>query len=159
MTTSCQSEEDALSSESQGRGDEAALLVADLYELAGLLRQSGEELAATRGQTQARWQLLSVISEEPFTVAQAARRLGITRQAVQRVANELAADGLAEFAENPEHRTSRLLTLTESGRKTLAEITQAASVFNRQLAEALGDREMTAARRSVRKLVESLRRR
>lgn len=60
--------------------DEMALLVADVFEAAGLLRRSGEAIAATEGQTQARWQLLSVVSEEPLTVAQAARRLGIARQ-------------------------------------------------------------------------------
>lgn len=70
-------------------GREAALLAADVYELAGLLRQAGEEIAAVQGQTQARWQLLSVVSDPPLSIPQAARRLGISRQAVQRVANDL----------------------------------------------------------------------
>ncbi len=86
--------------------DEMALLVADVYELAGLLRRSGEAIAAREGQTQARWQFLSVISGDALTVPQAARRLGVTRQAVQRVANELVDDGLAELVANPDHRTS-----------------------------------------------------
>ena len=42
-----------------------ALLVADVYEAAGVLRKSGEAVAATEGQTQARWQLLSAVSETP----------------------------------------------------------------------------------------------
>lgn len=66
--------------------DEIARLVADVFELAGLLRRSGEVVAAREGHTQARWQLLSVVSDRALTVPQAARRLGVTRQGVQRVA-------------------------------------------------------------------------
>lgn len=62
--------------------DEMALLVADVFELAGLLRRSGKAVAAKEGQTQARWQLLSVVSDQALTVPQAARRLGVTRQGV-----------------------------------------------------------------------------
>lgn len=43
--------------------DEIARLVADVFELAGLLRRSGEVVAAREGHTQARWQLLSVVSD------------------------------------------------------------------------------------------------
>lgn len=136
---------------------EAALLVADVYELAGLLRQAGEEIAAGQDQTQARWQLLSVVSGPPLSVPRAARRLGISRQAVQRVANDLVADGLAEFTANPDHRTSPLLALTDAGEGALAEITGAASRFNRDLAAALGGRRMASLRRDVGAALESLR--
>lgn len=89
--------------------DEIARLVADVFELAGLLRRSGEVVAAREGHTQARWQLLSVVSDRALTVPQAARRLGVTRQGVQRVANDLVVCGLAELRHNPDHRTSPLL--------------------------------------------------
>lgn len=65
--------------------DEIARLVADVFELAGLLRRSGEVVAAREGHTQARWQLLSVVSDRALTVPQAARRLGVTRQVVAEV--------------------------------------------------------------------------
>jgi DNA-binding MarR family transcriptional regulator len=110
-------------------GDEAetfALLVADVYELAGALRRRGEHLAGQVGQTQARWQLLSVVSDEARSVPQAARRLGVSRQAVQRLADELDADGLVRYVTNPQHRRSPLLELTAIGRQTLDGITAAA---------------------------------
>jgi DNA-binding MarR family transcriptional regulator len=138
---------------------EAALLVADVYELAGLLREAGEEIAAGQGQTQARWQLLSVVSDPPLSVPQAARRLGISRQAVQRVANDLVADGLAKFTVNPDHSTSPLLALTDAGDRVLAEITDAASRFNRELAAALGERRVATLRRGVGAALASLRER
>ncbi|MFD4915864.1 MarR family winged helix-turn-helix transcriptional regulator [Streptomyces virginiae] len=134
--------------------DEMALLVADVFEAAGLLRRSGEAIAATEGQTQARWQLLSVVSEEPLTVAQAARRLGIARQGVQRVANDLTREDLAAFRPNPDHRGSPLLTLTPHGRRVLDRITLRAADVHRTLAADITVDEITAARALLRRLVE-----
>ena len=108
-----------------------ALLVADVYEAAGALRRWGETLAAAEGQTQARWQLLSVVSERPLTVPQAARRLGISRQAVQRSADDAVKQGLTSFQPNPEHRSSPLVELTPSGRQVLQNINERAQQFNR----------------------------
>lgn len=138
--------------------DEMALLVADVYELAGLLRRSGEVTAATQGQTQARWQLLSVICEEALTVPQAARRLGITRQGIQRVANDLVEADLAEFQSNPDHRTSPLLALTDNGRDVLEAITERAAVSNSRLAAALGPASLRATHQGIRRLILELKR-
>jgi DNA-binding MarR family transcriptional regulator len=136
--------------------DEFALLVADVYELAGALRRAGDALAATEGQTQARWQLMSAVCEHGLTVPQAGRRLGITRQAVQRVANELVADEFAEFTDNPDHQTSPLLVLTDPGRATLAAMNRRARKTNHRMAERAGPDAVAAARDSVRRLLAVL---
>jgi hypothetical protein len=52
----------------------------DIYEAAGVFRHVGEAIAGAEGQTEVRWQLLSVSSGRSQTVPQAARRLGLTRQ-------------------------------------------------------------------------------
>jgi DNA-binding MarR family transcriptional regulator len=61
--------------------------------------------AAPHGQpqheTQARWQVMWIAGSGHLTVPSIARRLGITRQSVQRVADELVAEGLASFQPNP----------------------------------------------------------
>ena len=136
--------------------DEMALLVADVFELAGLLRRSGEAIAARDGQTQARWQFLSVISDGALTVPQAARRLGVTRQAVQRVANELVRDGLVDLGANPDHQTSPLLTLTEHGSGVLTRISRRAAVENRRLVQAVGAEVVLGTRGGVRILTAAL---
>lgn len=137
-------------------GDEFALLVADVYELAGALRQSGESLATMEGQTQARWQLLSAVSEEGLPVPAAARRLGVTRQAVQRVANDLVAEGLADFTTNPEHRTSPILRLTSTGRASLAAMDRRARTANRRAADRVGADTVTAVRAGIRDILAAL---
>jgi DNA-binding MarR family transcriptional regulator len=126
--------------------DQFALLVADVFELSGLLRRNGEEIARHHGQTQARWQLLSVISEGTWTVPAAANRLGITRQAVQRVADDLVADGRARYVDNPAHRRSPLLELTTAGRGTLVAITEDARRTNEPLLAHLTHDDLEHAR-------------
>jgi DNA-binding MarR family transcriptional regulator len=107
------------------RVDDIALLVADVFEAAGAIRQTGDAIAGTVGQSQARWQVLSVLSDGDWTLATAAGRLGITRQSVRRVVELLVEEGLADFEPNPRHRGSPLVRLTPEGRATLAAITSA----------------------------------
>lgn len=51
----------------------------------------------------------------PLTVPQIARMRPTSRQRMQRLADELAADGLVEFVDNPTHRRSKLVRLTRKG--------------------------------------------
>jgi DNA-binding MarR family transcriptional regulator len=135
--------------------DELPLLIADVFEAAGAMRRQGDRLAGVAGQTQARWQLLSVVTEGEWTVPQAARRLGITRQGVQRVADALAADGLITLGENPDHQRSPLLHLTDHGRDALATITHHARRWHRQLAPSLTPADLATARRVLGALIAS----
>ncbi|MHB9856018.1 MarR family winged helix-turn-helix transcriptional regulator [Streptomyces krungchingensis] len=136
--------------------DEAALLIADVYEAAGALRRLGEQTAGAEGLTQARWQVLSAVSEEPLTVPQAARRLGVSRQNIQRVANDLVELRLAAYVPNPEHRGSPLLTLTPAGTDTLARVTARSEQLHRTLFAAIPEQEIHATRASLRRLLTEL---
>jgi len=51
----------------------------------------------------------------PLTVPQIARMRPTSRQRMQRLADELAAEGIVEFIDNPKHRRSKLLRLTPKG--------------------------------------------
>ncbi|MEU6815369.1 MarR family transcriptional regulator [Streptomyces sp. NPDC046860] len=136
--------------------DEAALLVAEVYEAAGALRRLGERTAGTEGLTQARWQVMSAVSEDPLTVPQVARRLGVTRQNVQRVANDLVQLGLAVFTANPDHRGSPRLGLTGSGAGALGRLTERAEVTHRELFGEIPEDEIRATRTSLRRLLDAL---
>src|SRR5262245_53527310 len=51
----------------------------------------------------------------PLTVPQIAQMRPTSRQRMQRLADELAAEGLVEFINNPKHRRSKLVQLTPKG--------------------------------------------
>jgi DNA-binding MarR family transcriptional regulator len=129
------------------RNVEMGRLVADVYELAGVLRRDGEQVAKLAGQTQARWQVMSVASAGRFSVAMIARRLGITRQSVQRVADEIVTERLASFEPNPDHQRSPLLILTPDGQQTLDTINHTSREHHLQQAAALGEDGITELRR------------
>lgn len=100
------------------------LLIADVYELAGHSRRTSETLARALGQTTARWHVLSVLSDQPRTVAAAARRLGLARQSVQRVVDDLVDTGQVQLRDNPDHARAPLVALTEAGQRTLTALTR-----------------------------------
>ncbi|SFT44616.1 DNA-binding transcriptional regulator, MarR family [Geodermatophilus amargosae] len=134
------------------------LLVADVYELAGTSRRTSEAIAATTGQTSARWHVLSVLSGGPATVATVARRLGLARQSVQRVGDDLVADGLVARHDNPDHRTAPLLALTGAGREALtALVARGDAARARVLTEAgVTARELLDCRDVLRRLTAAL---
>jgi DNA-binding MarR family transcriptional regulator len=131
------------------------LVVADIYELAGLLRDHGNVIARGVGQTQARWQVMSAASADPRTVPQIARRLGVSRQNVQRIADILVSEGWASFESNPDHRGSPHLVLSQRGRAALAQLGKAAAGYHARLARKLADADIAAVHRGLRRLVRA----
>lgn len=131
--------------------------IADVLELAGLFRRVADGIARQEGQTQARWYALSVFSAAPLTVSQAARRLGTSRQAVQRSADDLIARGLAVTEPNPDHRTSPFIILTDEGRAVLARISQAAAAARHSWLPDADANELRSAHAFVKKLTDALR--
>lgn len=132
------------------------LVIADIYELAGAFRERGEAVARTVGQTQARWQVMSAASADPRTVPQIARRLGVTRQNVQRIADLLVAENWASFEPNPDHKGSPYLVLNGRGRGALGKITKAAGQTHAQLARRLAGTDIGALHRGLRRLMQAL---
>ncbi|HTV36026.1 MAG TPA: MarR family winged helix-turn-helix transcriptional regulator [Xanthobacteraceae bacterium] len=132
------------------------IIVADVYELAGRLRDYGGTIARTVGQTQARWQVMSAASGMPHSVPQIARVLGVTRQNVQRIADLLVAEGSAEYRDNPDHRASPHLVLTQRGRTTLDQLTEAADSYHARLARRLSSADIVSLQRGLRRLLEAL---
>jgi DNA-binding MarR family transcriptional regulator len=131
------------------------LLIADIYETAGALRQRGDRIASIAGQTHARWQVLSVLSDGEWTVPRIARRLGVTRQAVQRTADQLSDDGLVEFELNPNHERSPLTRPTVAGLEALAAITASASHWNELAGKGLKTSDLNIARSVLQALSEA----
>jgi DNA-binding MarR family transcriptional regulator len=92
----------------------------------------------------------------PLTVPQIARMRPTSRQRMQRLANELAAEELVEFVGNPNHRRSKLVRLTRKGdaryRKLNARLHAIASTMGADLSEA----EIRRATEIVRQLSDDV---
>lgn len=132
--------------------DDLVQLITDLvlttFQLNGALLRSGDALVGDLGLSSARWQVLGAVAlaTQPPTVAQVARRMGLSRQAVQRIANDLSSEGLVRFVYNPDHKRAKRLELTDAGQTAYAN----AMHRQRRWAEALAtDLDANDLRRSV----------
>ena len=76
----------------------------------------------------------------PLTVPQIAQMRPTSRQRMQRLADELAAEGLVDFIDNPKHQRSKLVRLTPKGdaryRALNARLLSVASTMGLALSEA-----------------------
>ena len=88
-------------------------------ELVEQMAQLREQMARRAGATRASWRVLAAAAGQGRTVPQLARRLGVKRQSVQRLADQFVEAGRARYETNPDHRRSPLLKLTESGEAAL----------------------------------------
>lgn len=126
-------------------GDAFSLLVVRIFQVNGYLLAAGDRLAAPTGQSSARWQVMAAVEQQPRSVADIARLLGLARQSVQRVADLLVADELALYRHNPAHVRAKLLELTPHGRAQLGRITRAQAAWANELSERLGEHPIASA--------------
>lgn len=122
--------------------DENAVALSRLHHACGkalgALSSAGDDLVADLGLTAARTQLLDALAAEgPRSVSQIARTLGLSRQAVQRVADDLVASDLAAYSQNPDHARAQLLALSEQGQAIQAQAAHRKALWLASLAEGL----------------------
>ena len=115
-----------------------------------------QELSAEGGLTAAWWQVLGGILDEPRTVAEIGRRMGMTRQGVQRVADLLVEQGLAEYRPNPAHRRAKLLACTEAGYWAIRKIALVQRPWADRIAAEIGTEALHQALATTRALTQRL---
>jgi len=133
-------------------------LLIEAAHLNDRLTAAGDALVADLGLTSARWQVLGAVvtTGEASTVSDLARTLGLTRQSVQRVANDLVKRGLLRLINNPAHARARLLDLTPKGEQAYTEATRRRQPWAETLAVGLNEDDVRTALRVVKTLNRAL---
>ncbi len=127
-----------------------------VFRLNGQALAIAEELAGPVGLTAAWWQVLATVLRDPLSVADISRLVGTSRQSVQRVADRLVDDGLAEYQPNPAHRRAKLLTPTDEGRSAVRAIAPAHADLAHQLAVEFGEENLRRVLDSLQELSTAL---
>jgi DNA-binding MarR family transcriptional regulator len=140
------------------QGEAATDVVLRAFRANGLFLAAGDVLAAEEGLTAARWQALGALAlaDRPLTVPQIARRMGLTRQAVQASVNRLVSEGLVEADENPDHRRSPLIRLTELGNAKYGRLQRRQTRWINELATGLSRSELETTARVLEELSDRL---
>jgi DNA-binding MarR family transcriptional regulator len=92
----------------------------------------------------------------PLTVPQIAEMRPTSRQRMQRLADELAAEGLVEYIDNPKHRRSKLVRLTPKGDARYGELDDRFLAIASTMGVGLGEADIRRTTEIVRRLSDDL---
>ena len=103
------------------------------------------------------WGLLRSLAEGgPQTVPALARQRPVSRQHIQKLADELARGGLVDFVDNPAHRRSKLVRLTKKGARRYARVNARVGALCDALARECDESDLLAAARALRRLISAI---
>lgn len=123
-----------------------------------LLRATGRRIGAVTATDRGYWGMLrSLKLEGAQTVPQIARSRPVSRQHIQKLANEMIADGVVELVNNPAHKRSKLLQLTPKGEAIFQEITARIAQAAAGLSQDIDAADLQVAVRVLRQLGTKLR--
>jgi DNA-binding MarR family transcriptional regulator len=99
-----------------------------------------------------------LLDRGPMTVPQIAREFAVTRQSVQALVDAGAARSFVALAENPQHRRSHFVTVTELGRDAFADVHRRELANLDRVAADLDPADLALCARVLTDLTERVRR-
>jgi DNA-binding MarR family transcriptional regulator len=137
-------------------GDALTDVIIATFRLDGQLMDIARRLARAGGITATEWRVLGGVLDEPHSVAEIGRLMGMTRQGVQRVADGLVDRGLAEYRPNPAHRRAKWLACTEAGHWTIRQIALVQRPWADRVGREIGTVELNTTLTSIYRLISTL---
>jgi DNA-binding MarR family transcriptional regulator len=131
--------------------DALTALILEIFRLNGRLLMAGDGLVSELGLTSARWQVLGAMATAPgpLPIAHIARNMGLARQSVRRLVDEMARDGLVRLAPNPHHARAKLVLLTPAGERAFAAAHDKQVPWANAIAKGLPAGDIRAAQRTL----------
>lgn len=126
--------------------NEAVLFFHRITFAAEQIHKEGELTAGRRGV------LRGIANTGPLTVPQMARARPVSRQHLQSLVNPLAEEGYVKFIENPAHKRSHLVALTEKGKQHLREHLEREADVMKHVTEIVSPDELRQATETIAKL-------
>lgn len=139
-------------------GKKFTSLLLEVFKLNGLLILKGDRITKESKLSSARWKVLGALAEKngSMTVPSIANKMGQTRQAVQRLANEMVRDDLLFFQDNPNHKRAQLLNLTDKGKDTFKKLEEKQIPWANKIAKEFSEAELQQALTTLQKLIDTL---
>ncbi|MBI5119496.1 MAG: winged helix-turn-helix transcriptional regulator [Rhodospirillales bacterium] len=139
-------------------GSALTSLMLEIFRVNGALLEAGDALTREIGLTSARWQVLGAVAMavEPRPVAYLARSMGLARQSVQRVVDDLMAEGFLAQAPNPHHKRAWLILLTDKGRRAYDAAIDCEVPWANRLAQGLTETQIETALAVLKQLRKEL---
>jgi DNA-binding MarR family transcriptional regulator len=81
-----------------------------------------------------------------------ARNMGLNRQGVQRIVNEMRDERLLDLQPNPHHRRAHLVVLTKRGKEAFEAATRLQTPWANALAKGIGVKELADTHKVIAEL-------
>ena len=137
-------------------------IVLENFSLSGLLVTTGDKMTKPLGLNSARWKILGALaqaqsqSDTLLTVSQVARRMGQSRQAVQRLVDLMEKGDLLSFKDNPNHKRAKLLALTKKGESAYKEMDTIQAPWANQTSEGISVSDLETTLLTLKKISQQL---
>lgn len=107
------------------------------FRFSNLLKTERDRLVEDLGLTSARWQILEImgLQDAPVSAAHVARQLQISRQAVQRVLNDLSKLGMVQLQSDAGDKRAQLVSITARGSDILLELDKRSDALQRKISD------------------------
>lgn len=123
----------------------------------GIIQEAGKKIGAVSETGKRIWALLRILKLcGPKTVPQIAKMRSVSRQYIQRLANDIVEEGYAEYSNNPGHKRSQFLVITPKGEKLFNEVNDAMKKHIEYSAPKFDDSDLLAADRVLKQLIHEL---
>lgn len=146
------SEPPATSATRTRAGDLFTELIFAVFVCHARINVVGDRLSGDFDLSSARLRVLSCIRTSPKTGSQIARERGMTRQNVLQIVRELVREGLVVETDNPHHRSSKLIAISEAGHNSLDGFQPRQNAWADKISEAVSEEELSTALDVLRRL-------
>ena len=120
-------------------------------------RAAGKNVGAVTPWGGGLWGMMRTLKlQGPMTVPQIARMRPVSRQRIQRIADDMAGEGLVEFIDNPAHKRSKLMRLTPKGEEVYAGLTAEVESLALTISEGLDEQDLRAAAKTLAQVKDRL---
>lgn len=146
-------QEPRATTDAAGKGAAVAELMLEVAQCFFKIRAFGQKEGLITGWGGGAFGFLrSLALNGPLTVPQIAQMRPTSRQRMQRLADELAAEGLVEFVDNPNHLRSMLVRLTRKGARRYRELDARLVALGTTMAHGVSESDVRRTTAIVRQL-------
>lgn len=133
-------------------------IILKIFHLNGALNAVGDQITAEFGLTSARWKVMGAIavSQTMLCVPDIAIKMGLSRQAVQRLVNEMNQSKLVMYTDNPNHRRSKYIELTKHGQHIYKQVEHIQRPWAKGLSQQLAPQNLSATLSTLEQLSQIL---
>jgi len=123
----------------------------------GIIQEAGKKIGAVSETGKRIWALLRILKlYGPQTVPQIAKMRSVSRQYIQRLANDIVDEGYAEYSKNPGHKRSQFLKITPKGEELYSEVYDAMRENVDPVAPKFNEEDLASADRVLKSLIYEL---